>query len=197
LGQLYDHFSALLKDNGRERFFRSSVDELVDHVVEGMDVEYAVKRLGGGGLTLPAQHVLSFLAVNREKMAQDTDKPRTWLLKDVDMYDLATALPESDSDLGELAGFRFVKRIKDQLFTLVQELKAQDLDALWPPYQSLDPEQKKEVKTLSNKLNETCEKVKVARGVIANRKDIEAFVGGREARFQKGWRQELLGSWYE
>jgi len=196
LEQLYDHFSALLKENGKESFFKQAVDELIDHVVDGMTVEFAIKRVGGGSLSLPAQHLLSFLVISREQMAQDIDKPRSWMLKDADLYDLAIALPESNSELGEQGSCRFIQRMKSQIFAKVKELKNQDLEALWAPHQSLDPEQKQEVKALSKKLNAIAEENQVARGMIANRKDLEGFIGGKGARFEQGWRYELLGSWY-
>lgn len=197
LQDLYETFSAMLIDQDKQHWFEQANLEIIQNVIDAAQPEYAIKRINGASLTVPSQHLLVFLADMREDAARKANKPRTWLLKDADMYELAGAMPSNESQLDKLKPTRFIIRNKQAIFTKVKELSEHQLERLWQPYEPLSPDQKQQVKILSQKLTELANNKGVARGVIANRKDIEVHVSGKGARFEQGWRYEFMGDWYQ
>lgn len=194
LQALYETFLLQLKSRQRMQWFECESQSIVQSVVANADPERAYKRLNGGSLSLSKQALLKSLANLREHVAQQSDKPRPWVLKDSDLYDVVNAMPDTERALLSL-GIRsgFIQRNAEKIVHFVNKLDENNLELVWGEWQPLNSTQKSQVKIISKKLNEFAKEKEIARSVIGNRKDIENFVAGRVARFQSGWRAELLG----
>lgn len=193
LHALYEKFSEELVVRQRNEWFESEIEALVQATMDNQNPDLAYTRLNGSNLSIQKQALLVYLATMRESNAQASNKPRPWILKDSDLYDVAHAFPETHQDLFELdirAGF--IKRNADQILDFITNIDPQE-PAKWSNSKPLNAVQKSQVKQLSQQLNTLSEKQGVARSIIANRKDIESYVGGRGAKFEQGWRAELLG----
>ena len=191
---LYETFQVELKKRQRHKWFEHEIITLTRSAIDNYDPEMAYKRLNGSNMPAKKQSLLVFLAELRETVAQGSDKPRPWILKDADLYAVANALPKNHKELSLLdirAGF--LKRNADQILGFIQSLEdSQPL--VWPESSPLTPEQKSQVKLLSQELNKVAVEAGVSRSIIGNRKDIEAFVSGRDAKFLHGWRVDLIGN---
>ena len=166
---------------------------MIQAAIDNQKPELAFLRLNGSNMREKNQRLLIFLANLREVNAQSSNKPRPWILKDPDLYSIAHALPSDHKTLFSLnisAGF--VKRNADQIIDFVNQM-TDDGSMVWANAQQLNSNQKVQVKQVSQKLNAISENEGVARNLIANRKDIESYVGGRGAKFEQGWRAEFLG----
>ncbi len=193
LQALYEHFCTELKKRQRYEWFEHEIVSLIRSAIDNHDPELAYKRLNGANMSAKKQSLLVFLAKLRETVAQASDKPRPWVLKDADLYAVANILPQSHKELFSLdirAGF--LKRNADQILDFIESLEDQT-PLVWPQSLPLTPEQKHQVKLLSQALNNVATETGVSRSIIGNRKDIEAFVGGRDAKFLHGWRVDLIG----
>lgn len=193
LHALYEKFSVELIDRKRVEWFEDESQSIVQSTIDNQDPNLAYLRLNGSSMSTPKQSLLAFLAALRESNAQASDMPRPWVLKDADMYNVAHALPTSHQALLDLdIRSGFIKRNADQILDFVNAIDPQ-VAAIWGSAQPLSAEQKNQVKQLSQQLNSVAETKGVARSIIANRKDIESYVGGRGAKFEQGWRADFLG----
>ena len=140
----------------------------------------------------PKQALLIFLAQTREKYAQYKNIPRTWVLKDADLYDLANLFPESLDDLKALdVKSGFIKHNANDIVNFVREVD-DDVEPFWSLYQPLSSEQKQFVKQVSSLISHVSEDAGISRSLIANRKDIESYARNQGAKFQFGWRANLF-----
>ena len=193
LQALYEKFLEELKSRERQTWFNEECAAIVQASIDNQDVNQAYRRMNGSHLLPRNQQLLVFLANLREQNAQLSDKPRPWILKDVDIYTLANALPTTHKELFSLdvtAGF--VRRNANQIIDYVQNLESNPT-RLWSAVQPLTSQQKALVKKCSQKLNEIAENSNVSRNLIANRKDIESYISGRGAKFEDGWRAQVVG----
>ena len=193
LQTLYEKFVKELDHLQRHEWFVEECELIVQASIENQDPANAYRRMNGSHLPLKNQHLLMFLSRLREQNAQSSDKPRPWILKDADIYTIANALPENHQSLFSLGmSGGFVQRNAESIIQFVQNIEDKPT-MLWPAVQPFTPEQKAQVKKCSIKLNEISENKGVSRNLIANRKDIESYVAGRGARFEHGWRSQLVG----
>ena len=194
LQSLYEKFSAELKNKQRHDWFAQESQAMIQSAIDNQKPELAYSRLNGSNMHTKNQHLLVFLANLREVNAQASNKPRPWVLKDADLYTIAHALPSDEKALFSLnisAGF--VKRNAAEIVDFIKQIPNSD-SAIWANAQPLNSVQKAQVKEVSQKLNAISENKGVSRSLIANRKDIESYVGGRGAKFAQGWRAEFLGN---
>lgn len=193
LQALYEKFSAELEQRQRVEWFDDETQSIVQSTVDNQDPDLAYRRLNGSNMSASKQSLLVFLSVLRESSAQTSNMPRPWILKDVDLYSVAHAFPTSHQELFDLdIRSGFIKRNADQIVDFAKAIDPQE-PAKWNSTQPLTAEQKTQVKQLSQQLNSVAKTKGVARSIIANRKDIESYVGGRGAKFEEGWRADLLG----
>ena len=190
---LYEKFSAELQERQRQDWFVQESQAMIQSAIDNQKPELAYSRLNGSNMHTKNQHLLVFLANLRELNAQASNKPRPWILKDADLYTIAHAFPSDEEALFSLnisAGF--VKRNAAEIVDFIKQIPNSD-SAIWANAQPLNSMQKAQVKQISQKLNAISENKGVARSLIANRKDIESYIGGKGAKFEQGWRAEFLG----
>ena len=193
LHALYEKFSDELDVRQRDTWFETESEAMIQATIDNQNPDLAFMRLNGSNLSTQKQSLLVFLATLRESNAQASNKPRPWILKDSDLYDVAHAFPKTHQALFALdirAGF--IKRNADEILNFINNIDSKE-PAKWSSSQPLTAAQKAQVKQMSQQLNFVAEANGVARNIIANRKDIESYVGGRGAKFEQGWRAELLG----
>lgn len=190
---LYEKFVDELMKQQRIDWFEEESERVVQSAIDNQDADKAYMRMNGSHLSLKKQQLLVFLSNLRERNAQLSNKPRPWILKDVDVYTIVNGLPMSRKSLFSLdVSAGFVKRNADEIIQFVQNIGT-DLVRVWEATQPFTPQQKAQVKRLSQELNDLSKNSGVARSLIANRKDIESYISGHAVRFEQGWRAELIG----
>ena len=193
LQTLYEKFVDELSHLQRQEWFAEECELIVQSSIDNQDPDKAYRRMNGSHLPLKNQHLLFFLSSLREQNAQSSNKPRPWILKDADIYEIANALPNNHQALFSLdVSAGFVKRNADNIIQFVLDIEDKP-KMLWPAVKPFTHEQKAQVKKCSLKLSEISENTGVSRNLIANRKDIESYISGRGARFEHGWRAQLVG----
>lgn len=158
----------------------------------------AWKRLKGLARLAPAsQPVAIALAGWRERMAQERDRPRKWILDDDALYRIAERVP---SDVDALAALKVLppktlERHGPVLAALVAEAKAAPSPALLLDEPLTDP-QKGLLKRLQDRLRTIAEALDVPASLIAPRADLELLVrvgASADATVLGGWRREIAG----
>jgi len=160
-----------------------------------IEPEKAYKRLSGGGLKISQQHTLKALAQWREKVAQDRDIPRTWVLRDDKLYDLATQRPKTEQAVRDMDVFgkKSVKYFAAEVSKLISEVPASN-ERVWRKFESLTKEEKSFCSTLMKKVAGFSKQHDIAQALLGTRKDIESLYRNRSSKkLLKGWREDIVG----
>ena len=196
LERLYLHYQAELESQGREAWFLEETESL--YVLDDYQMlpERAHQRLNGSSMSIASQHLLCDLAHWREQLAQSKNIPRTWILKDKDLYFLADLLPSSEGELENkaIAQQAFVRRNLKRIIQMTQQVLAdRQLQRIWQAYEPFDAEQKAQVKNLLKQMAALAEEYNIAQTMLATRKDLEAFIRDENSSgITKGWREQFL-----
>ena len=138
------------------------------------------------------------LAAWREETAQQQDRPRSWILRDENLLDLARLQPKNISELGQLRGLQQqnVARHGEALLRVIAEAQSRLPIPLPPSYQTapLNEGQEAVVDLLLAVVRKIGAEQAIHPGIIASRKQLEQLVLGDEtATVLHGWRREMVG----
>nr|WP_297460005.1 ribonuclease D [uncultured Halomonas sp.] len=137
----------------------------------------------------------------REAEIRSRNLPRNWLVGDNALYAIAEAMPTNRYELSSVEGIKppLIKREGDALLALVREsahLADDTLPAALPS--PLSGPFKRRLKALKGMAATAAERLGVAPGLLARRRDLEALVAadlqGQPLPLPEGWRGELLAA---
>jgi ribonuclease D len=162
--------------------------------------EQAWQRIGGHyQLNASQLAVLQALAAWREDNARQQDIPRSWLVKDEVLFDLARLQPTNADKFKLIRGLdeRIVKRYGGQLCRIIEEAKHRP-----PPAVSLKPRQAKKTPEQEALLDVLTAVVRLRAAqhtlnpaVLAGRKDLEQLMEEPEqSKLLQGWRKAMAGA---
>jgi ribonuclease D len=142
--------------------------------------------------------VLQALAAWREGVTREQDIPRSWLLKDEAMLDLARLLPRSPDDIRRIRGVdeRTLKRYGDTLYKLIRE--AQNRAPQPAEFRFRAPRKTPEQEALLDALSAVV-RLRAAENslnpvMLATRKDLEQLLDEPEqSKLLHGWRKAMAG----
>ncbi|HZV20997.1 MAG TPA: ribonuclease D, partial [Hyphomicrobiales bacterium] len=106
LRDLYLKLKQRLQDTGRESWLEEEEAVLTDPKTYAFDPADAWKRLKIGGKSRQARAIIMELAAWRERVAQEENIPRGWVLKDEAIYEVAKHAPRSLEALSRLRSVR-------------------------------------------------------------------------------------------
>ncbi len=200
LRTIYEVLAKRVMQSKRAHWVSEEMDVLQSPETYEMQPENAWKRLkarirGRRGLA-----VLIEVAAWRERQAQERDLPRSRVMKDDALYEIATQMPRSPSDLDGLRavprGFSNSRSAPSLLEAIERGLamKDEDIPAVEGPA-ALPAGIGPLVELLKVLLKQKCEEHDVAQKLVANVADLELIAAHTEADVQalKGWRRELFG----
>lgn len=192
----HTHFLQALESQGKMAWFVEESEQFTQVNDFDLPPELAHNRLNGASFPAKKQHFLRLLASWREQQARQKNVPRTWLLKDKELYELADRMPVSDGALRRLSSARgsFVKSHASRIVEQARILSnSDDLQRIWPVYMPFDSNEKKRYKELMQRVERVATEHAVATSILATRRDIEAFMRDpQSSRVSTGWRAELL-----
>jgi ribonuclease D len=150
--------------------------------------------------------VLQALCVWREGAARRRNKPRSWIVKDADLYEFAAAaaaenrregelcLPLTDAALARVdAGF--LKRNRNALDDIVAQVVENNQARAQIPAGPLDARQRAQLKKLQHCVEEVASSAGIGPEVLARKRHLLGFVQGQEVTVNDAhWPQEL-GGW--
>lgn len=201
LPQLTSALVALLKEQGKDQWALSAMQELTSPEALMASLEYPVERLKGFKRLKPREKAIARAMVEwREKKAKETDRPRRWILDDKQIclfahqkFDGTLERIEDTIRNNKATGHSYAKEIHEQLHSPQLESSAPEAPADFGRRPSASEE--KRIKELSQAVSEYAQEVGIAQDLLATQKELANYVLGLStARFQSGWRAEGLGS---
>ncbi|HKA47612.1 MAG TPA: ribonuclease D [Methyloceanibacter sp.] len=200
LRDLYPKLQNQLDRSERASWLNEEMAVLTDPATYELHPEYAWKRLKMRIKTPKSFAVLMELAAWREREAQTHDVPRSRILKDEALYDIASQAPRTQEDLGSLRtlhnGFARSTRGRAVLDAVSKGLD-RDPKTI-PPIERgepMPPEAQAVVDLLRVLLKATAGRHGVAPKLIATSDELEEIARSDEIDVPvlKGWRRKLFG----
>jgi len=196
LRPVYESLHEQLAARGRLAWVENECAALGDPALYRIDPDEAWRRLKGGADLPPvSQQVLRALAAWRERAALARDLPRSWVLRDEVLYELARRTPDGALALASVPGLdeRAQRRHADGLLTAIAEGRRAEPLAIWNRAAPLTGAQAAQVKQLMAEVRALAGRQALAPAVLATRRDIERLVRGADpAELWHGWRADLL-----
>ena len=200
LRDLYPKLRSKLDKSERASWLNEEMGVLTDPATYELHPEQAWRRLKMRVKTPKALAVLIELAAWREREAQAQDVPRSRILKDEALYDIASQAPRTVDDLGSLRtlhnGFARSMRGRAVLDAVSRGLE-RDPQSI-PPIECgepMPPEAQAVVDLLRVLLKATAGKHGVAPKLIATSEELEEIARSddEEVPVLRGWRRKLFG----
>jgi ribonuclease D len=201
LRDIYSRLMEELEASGRVRWLDEEMAELTSPSTYETRPEEAWRRLKLRVRNRKGLAVLIELAAWRDKLAQSLDVPRSRILRDEALYDIANSTPTDTAQLGHLRslseGFSRSGRAKEIVEAVNRGLK-RDPRTLPPTREGtgLPAEKLATVELLRVLLKACAARSKVAPRLIADAEHLERLAAEDEPDIPalKGWRYELFGA---
>lgn len=187
-----------LARRGRQSWADEEFDRLSEPVSMALLIENQFARFNSAWkLDRRSQHLLVELLTWREALARERNLPRTWVVKDAVLYQLAERQPVEESDLDALDGLtdKDLRRHGRDWLSLSESVAGLDEAALREALpRPLDGAQRQTLKALRQCVDAVAEHAEVDSGLICNKRDLTAVVraGRLCGRLASGWRHDLL-----
>lgn len=195
LAELWRLCQQQLVEQGKWEWFQQEIDEYYDVDKYLIDPAKAYQRLSGGSLQKQQQYALKALAEWREATAQKRDIPRSWVLRDDGLFDLAFKLPKTAQealDLGVFGG-KSGQYLAPQAISVIESITVGD-EPLWERVEPLTKKEKSIISKMMLKLAEYAQTNHIAQALLGTRKDVESLYRHRKSeKLLKGWRAVLVG----
>ena len=200
LCQIYQIMVKKLTDLGRINWLKHDFAELTNPELYKVDPDKAWFRIKGKNkLTGKQLSIIQTLAQWREKTAQAEDRPKSWLLRDELLFDLAKLQPESVQELANVRGIneRSVNRYGRELCQLITAAKNRPPLPLNEKDRSAKKTQQEEaiLDILTALVRIRAEENALNPSILATRKDLEEllFNVSDEGPLLHGWRYTMAG----
>ena len=196
LRTVYEALLDQLAARGRLAWVENDCARLTDPGLYANDPEQAWRRVRGGADLPPAgQQVLRALAVWRERTAQERDRPRSWIVRDELLFELARRQPDGTLALTSIAGLddQTLQRHGAGILAAIEIGRRAEPAVLWERVAPFDRAQSERVRRLMQQVRELAAQHALAPAVLATRRDIERLVRGADpVALFPDWRAELL-----
>lgn len=197
LPALHQKLSDRLRELGRLHWLDEETPGLLDPDLYRNDPDRAYLRIKRGGSLIPAkQQVLKALTAWRERCAQQVDLPRSWVIKDKLLFELASNPPVDEAALKDWDELKpgMLRRWGSSLLEALHQGQNQPPQALWDnPIKPTDA-QKKWVKALAAVVHDYADAKGLSPALLCNKQDLGRMVQGeRELKVLQGWRREEIG----
>jgi ribonuclease D len=200
LCQIYQIMLQNLETLGRSDWLKQDFQELENINNYKVLPEYAwLKIKGKNKLTGRQLAIVQAVAAWREATAQAENRPKTWLIRDEVIFDMAKLQPETVSDLANIRSIneRIVNRYGRKLCELISAAKNNEPQ----PLQQKDRNNKKNqqheaiLDILTALVRIRAEENSLNPAILATRKDLEQllFNDGDECPLLHGWRYSMAG----
>jgi ribonuclease D len=200
LRRVYERLAERLAASSRAHWLEDEMAELTDPATYRLDPAEAWRRLKTRSNDRRLLALVHALARWREVTAQRRDLPRSRVLRDESLLEIAAHPPRNADDLGHARGLGkgFAEsRFGAEILATVAEALAQP-EGTWPepePRREASPRLAPLVDLLRVLLKLRCEENDVAQKLVADAEDLERIAADDHAdvRALTGWRAELFG----
>ena len=182
-----------------EELLQYDVAKLYD---DRMPEEQYTRVKGTGRLSRRDMAILRELATWREKEAQQTDRPRTWIMSDDALVQIARRKPQSTQSLKRLRGIAraTINQHSNSLFNAVQRGLAIDEENCPPisPPERPNPFDDARLDLAMAFLRGQCLSEGIDIAMVASRSEVKEFISRKKNAtdnpLRAGWRHEFLGA---
>ncbi|MDA9240725.1 ribonuclease D [bacterium] len=195
LFKLYKLLSEMLEQQNRLSWFAEEMQGLLEIAAERRRaVDYYLRLKGAWRLDGVSLAVLKQLCDWREQTARTLDKPRSHIVKDNVLLDLAINKPTRIGQLHEIDDWysRSVKRFGEQVLQQIADVDQSNLPDMLP--QPLSRAVSNVMKEMRLRINEVAEKHAIPKELMCNKKELEAILrSASEGHCQ--WPSRLVDGW--
>ena len=199
LCQIYQMVLKKLAELGRSDWLVSDFAELSNPELYQVNPEKAWHKIKGKNkLTGKQLSIIQTLAEWREKTAQQEDRPKSWLLRDELLFDIAKLQPETVTDLANVRGIneRTLNRYGKQLCQLINVAKNRPPIPLHEHGRTAKKTQQQEaiLDILTALVRVRAEENALNPNILASRKDLEELLmADDDSPLLHGWRYSMAG----
>ncbi|MGB0866393.1 MAG: ribonuclease D [Granulosicoccaceae bacterium] len=196
LVKIYVHLQKQLEDTARTDWLSTDWQRLADPERFNRSPDRAWERLKGlDRLSKKARGAAQQLAIWRETVALERNRPRNWILKDAVLIDIAKQLPRNPESLSRVRGLPepVLKRDGHSLLKAVSQGQNSPLPlSKKVNAQPLSESQEAAVDALSAIVRLKGLEHSINPQVLASRKVLEKYLRGEDQTLNSGWRGKLL-----
>lgn len=199
LVKLYQRLCEKLAELGRSDWLLEDFQRLTNRVLYENPPENAwLKVKGGNRLRGDSLSIMQSLARWRERIAQQKNRPKGWILRDDALIDIARHKPDSLAALGKIRGLSegLVRNSGDKIIELVNEATGHT-PIPFPEkgkHTKLSPDQNALVDVMMALVRLSGEQNNLNPAVLATRRQLELLVlGDTESTVVQGWRRKFVG----
>jgi ribonuclease D len=202
LRTVYEKLKAELDKSGRSHWLSEEMDILTNPATYRTEPGDAWQRIKVRLKSKKQLAVLIAVAAWRENEARDKNVPRSRVIKDDALAEIAIQLPQTREALGQLRALPkgiANSRLGDAILAAVKQGLAADLANLPMPdngRDELSDQAQAATEILKLALKVVCEAEGIAPKLVANSADIEAIAADSNADvpLMHGWRREVFGN---
>ncbi len=198
LGAIHAHLSEELNRRGRREWPQAEFTALTDPKLYRNDPADAWRRVKNGyQLDAAGQVRLRELCVWREQRARALNLPRSWVVRDPLLYELARRAPAGPAALAAIEGMDTptVERHGAELSAVLERVRDFPAVAVWTEPPQLTRPQAECCKRIMERVRERAREQEVSAGLLATRREVERLVlGDSDIPLLHGWRRELVGA---
>ena len=199
LAEIYQRMLKKLTDLGRLSWLKDDFDHLSDVTVYQANPELAWLKIRGlKKLTKKQLSVAQSLAQWRERIAQQENRPRNWLLRDDLIIDLARLQPNNVGELIKVRNLheRTVKRHGKALCALIEQAANQEPVPRDEEAPRADKQHQHDaiVDILTAVVRIRAKENSISASVLASRKQLDELLqNASESCLLQGWRASMVG----
>ena len=197
---LKDIFILMRKElvkKGRYEWACEESFKLLDESIYKVDIEEVWKKLKVKSNDRQYLAVIKSLARWREVTAQNSNKPRSWILKDDAIQEIAAIKPKRPDDLRGLRFFKYDERLISDILGVVDYGLTKETPPKVEANKPLNDTAAAVLALLKIILKSQSIKHNIAPSVIADSEDLEKIAIGnyKGTRAMQGWRFEVFGQY--
>ncbi len=199
LAEIYQRLSEKLADLGRSDWLLEDFQRLTKRdLYENPPEDAWLKVKGGNRLRGDSLSILQSLASWRERVAQQKDRPKGWILRDDALVDISRQKPDSLAVLGKIRGLSegLVRNSGDKIVELVKDATGRTPIPFSDngKHTKLSPDQNALLDVMMALVRLSGEQNNLNPAVLATRKQLERLVlGDLDSIVVQGWRKKLVG----
>ncbi len=202
LFEIYKNQTEKLKKLGRLEWYEDEVSLFLSNACKKPEPQNLWKKVKGNQSLKGKQlNILKEIAIWRDDLAQEKNRPRRFIVKDDLLIDIVRLKPKNSDELNRLR--QLPKSLNfseiDALFTSIKEALNQD-ESLWPQHPEflkLTKAQESIVDCVMSIIKWSASENDLSTELIATRKDVDATIIRGNGKLMNGWRYTLAGNTIE
>lgn len=198
LKQVYLKMLDELEQKGRTSWVEEEMEKLHDEKLYYVDPDECWKKLKIKSKDTKYLALVKSLARWRENTAQNLNKPRSWIMKDDGIQEIAAVKPKTTKALKGLRFFRFDEKTANELIGVV-DYGLNEEEPPKPEKRTSIPDAREPFLNLIRIiLKDRCANQGIAPSVVADADDLKNIaLGNLDEKLTKGWRYEVFGKYAE